>query len=509
LPAVAAAAGSVQVAATEPGLWLSDPIAGDRLLVFPDRADAALPRSTGSFPDLELLPSLAGIVVQPLRPDLVTEPAPDGMVLRRMSGRPLVQAGSALPDQLSHPMPRLDFVRFGSTVLRDARRAAEAELAALPDDPLRQAELIRTLLAGNLAEEARIVIARSMHPDATVRALSAVTDALIDPLHADIAPFSEMGRADDEETALWRSYLLASRGQHAEAMRSHRRSGDRLRHYPPALRVALAPAIVGALLDQDRPSAALAVLDGLLAETSEPREIALLKLLQGRALASEEAIEQARAKLAEAATTEDRDVALAAHGDGLDLDLESGIMAPDAANAELAGMALAWEGSTEQRAMELRRARIAAQAGDWQAAMTAAERAASLQADPTPNPSSPLVELLEQALSAPDLSPFERLSLLQNRPIALVRVPSIAGQVASLVRDLMALGASETARSLAHSAEIPPDHVPSPSSESASPSSYENDETTRTLLSMAAEPDRLLPDQAAQLSRLLEKLSMN
>ena len=137
-----------------------------------------------------------------------------------------------------------------------------------------------------------------------------------------------------------------------------------------ALRRILAPSVIHAQIMAGDTNAALATLDGLLGVATDGAEVAALKLLQGQALANEDAIGTARRKLRDASEHGDRETALAAKGDEIDLDLREGLLDAATANVELNVLAPSWEGRQQAPAMERRRARVAAAAGDWPTAPT-------------------------------------------------------------------------------------------------------------------------------------------
>ncbi|HEX2524694.1 MAG TPA: hypothetical protein VHL31_00100 [Geminicoccus sp.] len=502
--------GTLRFPGVRTALWLSDAVTGDRLLVLPRDPGLFAPYAGKSYPDVEILPSLAGVVIQPWRPESTAELDGTTMLVRRSDRRPLALAREEGAEALETAPAALDFVRLGAIPALQARRAAAAGLAAAPDDIDRRAELVRALLAARLVAEALTVLDRDDRERPQLAVLAAVADALEDPGKVAMERFAPASPADAEETALWRAHLLASRGDLRGSIEAFERSGNVLERYPAPLRAVLAPSVVGAQIEHGSADAALAVLDRLLGNAVDPQEIALLELLQGRALASEEAHVAARRKLLRAAAQGDRDVAMAARGDGIDLDLRSGVMAAGSTNAELAAMAPSWEGRRQEGALEQRRARVALQASDWRAALSAADRAARLPTGATEREPVTAVGVLAQALAAPDLSAFGKLQLLQDRQLGLLRDPALAAPIALLARDLARAGAPRTADSLLRAAgasdpaqeSVPPLSSPDP----PATDSPEGD-MARLLTAIAEDPVRAIAEEHAQLESFLDSLA--
>ena len=108
-----------------------------------------------------MLPSLAGVAIRPLRPDLQAEPDRLGVLIRRGHHQALTLSDTD-PVQSPAPSPAiLDFARFAAGLGIAQRRDAEAALASARGDRVRQADLIRIMLGLDLVDEARIVLQES------------------------------------------------------------------------------------------------------------------------------------------------------------------------------------------------------------------------------------------------------------------------------------------------------------------------------------------------------------
>ncbi|WP_159709629.1 hypothetical protein [Geminicoccus flavidas] len=438
---------------------LTDPRAGDRLLVAPVAAAQARPVVAGGTPELEIMTSLAGLVIRPLRPDLSAVPRIDGV---RITGTPPPTA--QLPPDAPGPasateIARLDFAGLEGRAGLAERRLAQERLARAPDDPAARAGLVRVLLGAGLLVEADAVLTGFGPTDEMTAPLATATAALARPTAVPPASLAGLGEPDRPEAALWQAFLHAQQGCDGEVGAALIASGDVLSRYPPALRRLLGEPIVRSQIRSGAIDAVLAALDGLLAAAADDEaEAALWKLLQAEALAQEQALPAARRRLAVAEREGDADTALQAKAVTLDLDLQAGTTDAAGAKAALDRLAPAWEGRRVQPAMERRHAWAAQAAGDWPTALAAAERAAALP-DPGPAADAPAVEpvdILAAALVAPDLDLFRKLALVQARPLAELRRGELRAPLAALVRQLRAAG-QEQAALLLHAAvpELP------------------------------------------------------
>ncbi|WP_157505716.1 hypothetical protein [Geminicoccus roseus] len=430
-----------------PVLEVADRRAGDRLLVVPAVPDAAQPLGAGGYPELDLLPTLAGLVLRPLRPDVLVDTA-DGAVRVRRSARQPMAVDETQPGSRAASPAGLDFRSLGGAAGLAERRRAEAELARAPADPAARSRLVRVLLGAGLVTEAKVALDQAGAAAPTLIPLAAAAAALAEPRDVSPERFTGLASADAAEGALWRAYLHSQRGAWPQAAAAFAASGDTLFHYPPALRRILGEAVVRALTQSGDGNAALAIIDRLMPAATNPEEQAGWKLLQAEALAKENALPAARRRLEEAASLGDDATALQAEGGMLDLALLEGSIDAAGAQAILTAMAPAWEGSHVQPDMERRLAQVAAAAGDWATALAAADRAAALPAPAAPADPAEPATLLAQALEASDLNMYERLDLLQDRSLDELRSPDLIEGLKALARSLGEHGHLATAQAL-------------------------------------------------------------
>ena len=431
---------------------LVDPQSGLPMLVFPSGPTAAAPRAAASFPQVEVLPSLVGLVLRP-RASAILPVSADGFV---MPGR-----------TRDHPSPgdrveaagagegpaQLGFAGIGQKLGLAQRRAAEAALASAPHDLAARAGLARTLLGMGLSAEAKAVLQDAGPLEPWLAPLAAAAEALGDP--ASVAPERFVGLApkDAAEAALWRAYLHAAHGAAQQAVVALSASNDVLLNYPPVLRQILGRAIVAAQIAAHDTDGAIATLDGLIGHAEGEQDRAAWNLLQAQALAEENALPAARRRLSRAAMEGDGLTKLAARGALLDLDVETGQLDALAANAELGGLRRRWEGSPIALEMERRQLRVAVEAKDWAGAVGAADRLAAMGA--SVETSRDAAPLLAQALADQKFDLFAKLDLVQHRSKEELRQPALADELAKLAMQLERQGHPQTAQALLAALDVP------------------------------------------------------
>lgn len=422
---------------------LTDVIAGDRIIAVPTLTSGALIERDRTLPEFELIRTYLGAALRPLRPEIRLRPDHGVQVLERSDGRPLLpltgETDGPTGEPLAGPQRRasLDLVDFQAEDLLARRRQAEAALAAAPDDRQARLDLVRVLLAMGLAPEARIVAGAADTGGDPL--LAAVLASLLEPSGVDPQRLRAASPQDQPEAALWRAYLAATRKDFAVAQDEFRRSDDRLVRYPDPLRRLLGPPIAKAMIESGALNAALALLDGLLLAERDPRDIGPLKLLQAEVLGREQATRAARQRIAAAAATKDRTVAAAAITARIGLDLDTGAIDARAASRELAALAPRWQGQRDQGELEDRLSAIAIDAGSWDTALAAADRATELPADRRGDGPAP-ADVLARALASPATDLFAKLALLEDRPVAELRTPGVARALADLTAQLDAQG---------------------------------------------------------------------
>ena len=447
-PIVALPDGSLRVAMGGGVIDLPDPRSGDRLMVMASAARAATPFAAVDLAQFEVLPSLAGLVVRPRRPDLIASGDGDTIVIGTSEAIRSGATGAADTSRSDRRRAALDIAALGPKIGRAERRTAEAALARSPHDAAARGHLVRVLLGLGLSSEAEAVLDDAGDAAAALGPLAAAAQALLAPEKVAAERFVGLGSADAAEAALWRAYLHARHGAWNQAVVAKGAAGDVLLDYPKPLRAVLGQAIVAAQIAAGDVDGALATLDGLVARSDDLEDRASWKLLQAKALLQEGGTPAARRRLVQAADQGDPQTRLAAEGAVVDLDVQAGQLALADADAVVDRLARRSEGLAVAPEMARRQARIAAAAGDWTGALDAADRASSLPVPVGDDEPVEVLPLLGRALAAADLDVFGKLRLLQGRSVEELRQPALAEQLRDLERELDGIGQPTTARAL-------------------------------------------------------------
>lgn len=259
-----------------------------------------------------------------------------------------------------------------------ARRRALAAVAADPAAAGSRLELAQLLLADGMATEAAAVLEAPRRRGQTPASAPGVQGAIA-ALDARTDEASRLlgQEGDGVETALWRAFVAASRGEPDACIAEWERSGGVLWRYPEPLRRRLAAPIAACILDAGRIDVTLAMLDrlepSLRAATAKEQAGALH--LQATALARDGRWMEARRAFAAAIEQGDLQTSIRAAFDRVLAAPPAGQTPAAAAFEELAGQAAAWRGHPDEPLMLDRLARMAGQAGRPAHALTTWRRA--------------------------------------------------------------------------------------------------------------------------------------
>jgi hypothetical protein len=297
---------------------LTDPDAGDQLLVVPARPGKGVLRAR-RFVELEALASTAGLVVVPFADDLsirvenetVTFSRPQGLALSSSSGanvEPIVQM-----EQSKAGPGFVDFSQWGrgpAGEVFDSERVLRAAVARLPESESNKArlQLAHYLLAHDLAPEAIGVIGliqstdASLAADPSLQAMKGAAQVMMGRYSDARLSLSSDRLANDPHAALWRGMAAAKLGNYGDARRDLLLAKAVLPMYPQAwqTRARLARAETG-LAQGDLASAADA-LDQLDTDLS-PRDSVEARLYASELLAAQGHINEAVARLRGLETT--------------------------------------------------------------------------------------------------------------------------------------------------------------------------------------------------------------
>jgi hypothetical protein len=305
---------------------LTDPDAGDRLLVVPARPGTGT-LTPKRFVELEALPTAAGLAIVPRTEDLaasvqdgaVTFSRPQGLALSAVSGaapKPVVQ----LPTGKQGPA-YIDFAGWAGSGkdVYEAERALRATAARLSESEANKGRLnlARFLIAHRLAPEALgevEVIQQSdakLGNDPALNAIAGAADFMMGRYPDARKVLSTEDFAGDPHAALWRGLAETGSGDWADARRDLAAAQSVLRFYPDAwqARVGLARAETG--LAQGDLASADDALDQLPPDLSE-RETLEARLYAAELLAAQGHTNEAVAKLVRLETADDPALAVKA-----------------------------------------------------------------------------------------------------------------------------------------------------------------------------------------------------
>ncbi|MCB2099446.1 MAG: hypothetical protein KDE22_01150, partial [Rhodobacterales bacterium] len=252
----------------EPGqpILVADPEAGDNLIVVP-----VIPLGHGvkngyAYPQLDVLPSAQGIVLQPRVDDLRVRSLRQGVEITAGTQLQIsaVSAEQAAESKLKtlHPLTRtMDLERWRGADLADVNerrqelRAAVAAARGETDIEQGRLDLARFLLANALSAEALGVlrVVGADRPEAAgepeVRTLRAAANFLMGRYADAQADMADPVVDPFDEGRFWRAALRAAEGDKAEAAPDLKRTGAITRPYPNALKVPLGLLVAESMIE--------------------------------------------------------------------------------------------------------------------------------------------------------------------------------------------------------------------------------------------------------------------
>ena len=213
---------------------ISDPEAGDQLLVVTAFAPARGVIHTQDFIEFRALASEQGVVVEPLADDLTMGLAPDKVVIGRPGGLALSSSlQSLLRGDGLHPLtfdPQLwGLDRKGSYENRQSQLIGAA--AAAPQNKRLQPRLAlaRFYLARSMYPEAKGVLdvaladKRAASENVTALVLRAVAETMMNRPEAALKDLADPSVGDQHEAPLWRALAYARQGKWGQARESFKK----------------------------------------------------------------------------------------------------------------------------------------------------------------------------------------------------------------------------------------------------------------------------------------------
>jgi tetratricopeptide (TPR) repeat protein len=284
----------------EPGLALAidDPEVGDTMVVVP-----VIPLGYGmgvpyEYPELRLLPTIQGVVVQPAIDNLRVRALRQGIELTSGNGLQVtpVSREMAATNSLAVGGPIstiFDFERWRNlapTAFEPQKNRLLKAAAAAKELEKEKArlELATFFLARGLAAEALGVldVMAASRPgiaeDPRFRAMRGAGSYLMDRLAAAEEDWYHPSLNNNDEATFWRALLAARKGDAVQASRVLRQLGSVVRGYPDPLKMPLSVTVAQTAVEVGDTRQASHFIDLLAVEAPNPRQRAQMAYVQGR-----------------------------------------------------------------------------------------------------------------------------------------------------------------------------------------------------------------------------------
>lgn len=376
-------------------ITITDPAMGDRLIIVPLNPAGHGVAHAYSYPQLQVLATAQGIVIEPRADDVsartlgsgVEVKAPGGLKVTPVSRRDRIRARIGPSDHLSRVLaaeswtePRSG-VDFATTEAQLRAAAAEATGQRRGEALLKSAQFylahgftpeclgaLEIALSENaaMAEMPRFLMLRGVCQLLHGRAKEAETALLSQRLNG------------SDEADLWRGALQVVRGDPEDATAALMRTGPLALTYPPLIRLPLTELIAqAALAADDAATAQLYVdfLDTTPGEGSATVDSGTVAMLQGHVRRLQGDADGAMAAWTAAVQGADRASAAEAARAAIELKLEQGQITPAEAISSLEGLRFAWRGDQFEFDLLRRLAELHGEAGDQRSALMALREA--------------------------------------------------------------------------------------------------------------------------------------
>ncbi len=502
--------GQLEVATQGKVAQVRDPSSGERFVLLLAPEVGLRQPEAARLVDLELLPSLQGLVWRPLSDGMAATVAAGRLTVTRPGGLRLsagaVEHPPADPDPVADsgrgtldaavgadkpddgglqapvsPVPASPppdrtaalglegLSTLGASGRQDARARLLGELRDLPGTRRAEArlDLARLYLADALGPEARTALeliddgalaAPAAAPARRARlALTGAAEALTGRQDPALASLLDHTLDEDGEIALWRAYAAALAARWRLATQEWRRSGGVPPAYPDPLRRRLGLELAAALLDHGGAGEARALLHQLAGIGLSGGDGARLRLLEGIAQSREGRPREAEAAFTAAAAGGDGDVATRARFLLISTKADEKSLTAAAAATALDEERRHWRGHAWEPRMLRRLAELQAAAGRWIEAISTERDAIARTTDPAEAAEAALAlrGQLASLLSSDTIPPLARLAIHRAHGALLDAGAATAGLNAALGEVAVRNGLTETAAALLDAAPAP------------------------------------------------------
>lgn len=341
-------------------LWITDPDAGDRLVVVPIRGAGMGLTLPYGFPQFRSLQTHQGIVLQPLTAGIEVATVRNGVLVRDRDGLLVSKAGERRSAQRAAD-PRVDtpglfaldeWRRGGIDTFQDNRIALQHAMSGLGKRGLGLArlDLARFYFAHGLASEAlgSIRVIEDENPrlaqDPEVRLMKGASQVMMQDYRGAATSLAHPALAGEREALLWQAYLAALAEDWQAAATGFAATLDLMAPYPRNVRLPLGLAAAEAFLQTGDPKAASLQIAALLRENLDENEMAQVKVVQGKLQLANGDPDAARELWSDARDGPYRPSSALARLELIDLGMDEGTLSPDAAIEELERLRFAWRG---------------------------------------------------------------------------------------------------------------------------------------------------------------------
>jgi hypothetical protein len=296
----------LKAAGVGPALELSDPDAGDSIIVVPVGVPGMGIVPGRSFAEFRLLPTVQGIAVERRADDVTVESSADGVVVTRPKGLRLApRSGPVIAEQeratdgggpKTFDFPHwlggsasafpAKFVEVKSRLQNEIVSASPAERNA------RRLTLAQFFFAHSFAADALGAIRAIVGDDAeaprdpAVLALRGASRLLLNDLKGAAQDLNDKHLDDDNEIGLWRGALAAEQDDWRTAVKQFDRATAALAYYPKSLRMRFGLLAAEAHINAGNPSDAQAYLRTLDESSPDRADTEAIAFLRGRLLAA-------------------------------------------------------------------------------------------------------------------------------------------------------------------------------------------------------------------------------
>ena len=228
---------------------LTDPEAGDQLIVVTALAPVRGLIHAQDFIEFRALASQQGVAIEPLADDLNVALAPDKVVVSRPAGLTLSSTLQArLRDNVLRPhtfdAQAWGLDRHGPYVKRESHLIAEAAAAPANRRLKPRLELARFYLARDMYAEAKgvldVVLAekRPSSEDISAIVLHAIAEIMMNRPQAALKDLADSAVGDQHDAQLWRAMAYARQGRWGEARAAFKNAGNAVATLPIELQLA-------------------------------------------------------------------------------------------------------------------------------------------------------------------------------------------------------------------------------------------------------------------------------